>query len=166
MLKITTAGVTALFVAASPVAYAQTPGAMSQEQASPGDIAKFSDARVEIVKLALQLTPEQMKYWPAIEKAIQSRAQNRQARIATKVETVGERRDAGAFDTLRNRDPVEFLNRRAEALAQRSADLKQLADAWQPLYETLRPDQKRRMAALTIVMVREARDVLQPEDDE
>jgi hypothetical protein len=82
------------------------------------------------------------------------------------VETVGERRDAGAFDTLRNRDPVEFLNRRAEALAQRSADLKQLANAWEPLYETLRPDQKRRMAALTIVMVREARDVLQPEDDE
>ena len=166
MLKITTAGVTALFVAASPVAYAQTPGAMSQERASPGDTAKFSDARIEIVKLALQLSPEQTKFWPAIESAIQSRSQNRQARIATKVETVGERRDAGAVDTLRNRDPVDFLNRRADTLAQRSEDLKQLADAWQPLYETLTPDQKRRMAALTIVMVRDARDVLQPEDDE
>jgi hypothetical protein len=166
MLKITTAGVAALFIAASPVAYAQTPGAMSQDQASPGDTAKLADARIEIVKLALQLTPEQMKYWPAIEKAIQTRAQDRQARIATGLETVGQRRDAGIIDTLRNRDPVAFLNRRADALAQRSADLKQLATAWQPLYETLTPDQKRRMAGLTIVMVREARDVLQPEDDE
>jgi hypothetical protein len=59
---------------------------------------------------------------------------------------------------LRNRDPVNFLNRRADALAQRSADLKKLADAWQPLYATLKPDQKQRMALLTIFALREMRD--------
>ena len=117
MLKIATAGVTALFISASSLAYAQVPGA--------ADTAKFPDARIEIVKLALQLTPEQMKFWPAIEQAIQSRSENRQARIATKIETVGARRDAGVLDTLRNRDPVAFLNQRADALAQRSSDLKQ-----------------------------------------
>jgi hypothetical protein len=46
---------------------------------------------------------------------------------------------------LRDRNPVEFLQRRSTALAQRSADLKKLADAWQPLYQTLSPDQKKRM---------------------
>jgi hypothetical protein len=46
------------------------------------------------------------------------------------------------------------MQRRADALAQRSADLKKLADAWQPLYQTLEPDQKRRMALLTIVVLR------------
>jgi len=39
-----------------------------------------------------------------------------------------------AIEKLKNRDPIAFLNRRADALAQRSADLKKLADAWEPLH--------------------------------
>jgi hypothetical protein len=58
---------------------------------------------------------------------------------------------------LRDRNPIEFLNRRAAALAQRSADLKKLAAAWQPLYQTLSPDQKRRLGFLAIAAVRELR---------
>jgi hypothetical protein len=34
------------------------------------------------------------------------------------------------------------LNRRAEALSERAADLKKLADAWQPLYQTLGPTKR------------------------
>jgi hypothetical protein len=33
-----------------------------------------------MIKAALQLTPDQEKYWPAVEDAIRARAQNRQAR--------------------------------------------------------------------------------------
>jgi hypothetical protein len=47
------------------------------------------------------------------------------------------------------------------ALAQRAADLKKFADAWAPLYPTLSPEQKRRMAALTIFVIREMRDGLE-----
>jgi thioesterase domain-containing protein len=94
-----------------------------------------------------------MKYWPAVEDAIRTRAQNRQTRITRIVETVGKRSDDSVIDILRNRNPVEFLNRRADALAQRSADLKKLADAWQPLYQTLIAEQKRRMAALAVVVL-------------
>jgi len=68
------------------------------------------------------------------------------------------RADDSPMETLRNRDPVSFLNRRADALAQRSADLKRLADAWQPLYGTLSQEQKRRMAALTIFVLRDFTD--------
>jgi hypothetical protein len=39
-------------------------------------------------------------------------------------------------------------------LAQRAADLKKLANAWQPLYQTLTPDQKRRMVLTTIIVLR------------
>ena len=60
-----------------------------------------------------------------------------------------------------NRDAVAFLNRRADALAQRSADLKKLADAWQPLYRTLTPEQKQRMGALTIFVLRDMSDVVE-----
>jgi hypothetical protein len=49
------------------------------------------------------------------------------------------------------------MHRRADALAERSADLKKLADAWQPLYSTLSPDQKRRMAFLTVFVLRQVR---------
>jgi hypothetical protein len=46
-------------------------------------------------------------------------------------------------------------------LAQRSADLKRLADAWQPLYQTLSPDQRRRMALLTVFTIREMRNAVE-----
>jgi hypothetical protein len=68
---------------------------------------------------------------------------------------------APPLELLRDRDPVSFLHRRADALVQRAADLKKLADAWQPLYETLSPDQKTRMAFLTIFVLRELRSGLE-----
>jgi hypothetical protein len=37
---------------------------------------------------------------------------------------------------------------RADAMAQRAANLKKLADAWEPLYQTLNPEQKSRMRLL------------------
>src|SRR5262249_33282577 len=116
MLKLLTAGLTALFVTASPLAYAQVPGAapvpgaMGPDHLSPADLAKLTDARIELVKAALQLTPEQMKYWPAVENAIRARAQNRQARIARIVETVGKSSNDSVVESLRTRDPVDFLN--------------------------------------------------------
>jgi hypothetical protein len=59
---------------------------------------------------------------------------------------------------LRDRDPVDFLNRRADALAQRSANLRNLADAWGPLYKTLTPEQKQRMGLLTVLVLRDLRN--------
>jgi hypothetical protein len=47
---------------------------------------------------------------------------------------------------------------RADALAQRAADLKKLTAAWQPLYQTLMPDQKRRLGLLAVIAMRELRD--------
>ena len=41
----------------------------------------LTDERIAIVKAALQLTPEQQKYWPAVEKAIRARAASRENRI-------------------------------------------------------------------------------------
>lgn len=161
MKTVAAAAVTTLFLAASPVAYAQAPSAMGPAHMNPADLAKLTDARIEIIKAALQLTPDQMKYWPAVEDAIRVRAGDRQARIAKIAETVGKGSDESALEILRNRDPVDFLDRRAEALAQRSADLKKLAGAWRPLYATLSPEQKRRMAALAVVALHAAGNALE-----
>ena len=163
MLKIVTAAATALFVAASPLAYAQTPSpsSSSPERLSALDWNKLTDLRIDLVKAALQLTPEQTKLWPPVENAIRARAEDRKARFAKVAETMGKRVDESSADIMANRDPIAFLQRRAEALAQRSADLNKLAEAWQPLYKTLSPDQRQRMAALAIFVLHDMSDAVE-----
>lgn len=153
MWKVVVAGATGLFVAMCPLAHAQAPTNNGQGQLSATDWGALTDDRVNIVKAALQLTPDQEKYWPAVEDAIRTRAEHRQARLASAQTRIGELRDGG-LQAVRNRNPVDFMHRRADALAQRAADLNKLANAWEPLYQTLSPDQKRRMAFLTIVVLR------------
>jgi hypothetical protein len=118
----------------------------------------LTDARIAIVKAALQLTPDQERYWPAIEEAMRARAKNRISRLEAVTTGIAERADRSPMENLRDRNPVAFLNRRADALAQRSADLKKLAAAWEPLYPTLTPDQKRRMGFVALVVLRDLRD--------
>jgi hypothetical protein len=135
-------------------------------QLSATDLNSLTDMRVGVLKAALQLTPDQEKYWPAIEEAIRTRAKNRQARL----ERIAELHD-GAMDALHQSNPVELMQRRADRLIQRGGDLKKLADAWDPLYKTLSEDQKRRMSFASYVVMRGMRDVIEhsreaEEDDE
>jgi hypothetical protein len=173
MVKTVLVGTAVLFVTASPIALAQTPPSPVplEQRLSPVDQNSLTDMRVDLVKAALQLTPEQDKLWPPVESAIRAGAEDRKARVAKVRETVGKRVDEGRIEALRNRDPIAFLQRRSEALAQRSADLDKLAEAWQPLYKTLSPEQRQRMAALAIFVLREMSDVIdrrraQSEDNE
>jgi hypothetical protein len=167
MLKTVAAGLTALFVTASSLAYAQAPsttttttgGGQDNAKLSAADLNALTDARIGIVKAALQLTPEQAKYWPAVEEAIRNRAMGRQVRLAA----LSRQRDQG--DT----DLVDVVRRRADALAQRAAELKQLADAWQPLSATLTPEQKQRLrffAANILRLVPRAVDVRRMQDED
>jgi hypothetical protein len=82
-----------------------------------------------------------------------------------------ELRGRSRLEILRDRNPIEFLKQRGDALTQRGADLKKLAEVWQPLYQTLTPDQRRRMAHLAIITLHELRNAgehrrLQAEGDE
>jgi len=74
------------------------------------------------------------------------------------------------MEAVGERNPVELMQRRAEALGQRAADMKKLADAWEPLYKTLAPDQKKRMAFATYAAMRAMRDAIEQrigsEDDD
>lgn len=161
-------GATALFMALSPCAYADPPRNDNGMKSSTEDRKALTDARIGILKAALQLTPEQEKLWPPVEDAIRARAKNRQERWS---ERIAAFRDRSSIEIIRDRNPVKFLNRRADALAERSADLKKLATAWEPLYASLSQDQKRRMTLLTIIVLRDLRDAveerqMQAEDDD
>lgn len=145
MLKIVAAGLMAVFLTGSSLAYAQDPppSASGHEYWRPSiaDLNALTEARIAALKAGLQLTPEQAKYWPAVEEAIRVMAMARQVRVA---ESRDEQHHANA---------IERLRRHADAMAQRAADLKKLADAAQPLYESLNDDQKHRLHLL-IPMIR------------
>ena len=135
-----------LVVAASSLAYAQE---SSPPVPSQTNFKVLTDARIGIVKAALQLTPEQEKLWPPVEDAIRARAEARYNRMVAAAGKVGQQTEV---------NPVELMRGRADALAQRAANLKKLADAWAPLYQTLNPDQKERMRLLAIHVLRELGD--------
>ena len=118
---------------------------------SPTDIKVLTDARIGIVKAALQLTPEQEKLWPPVEEAIRARADARYQRIAA----IAQRRSQQG-----EVDPIVLLRDRSDALAAKAAALKQLADAWAPLHQSLNPDQKQRMRllAMRVLHMREGVD--------
>jgi LTXXQ motif family protein len=159
MMKKVAVATTAVLMMASPLADAAetSSSTVGMTHPSAADLNSLTDARVAMIKAALQLTSDQEKYWPAVEDAIRARAKNRQARW----QRVAELRDSGPMDALHERNPVELMQRRAEVLSQRAADLKKVADAWEPLYKTLSPDQKKRMAFVTVVAARGLRDTIE-----
>ena len=148
MLKTAIVGVAALLIGSSTVAYTQTAAPKDGQEASNSvDWKEITDARINVVKKALQLTPEQEKLWPAVESAIRARAEARRERIEN-------------LQKMRNDRPDFFniLRERADNMTQRAAGLKQYADAWEPLYKTLDDKQKARLRLLAMLAVHEARE--------
>jgi hypothetical protein len=159
MIKKIAVAATAVLITALPLAYAaETSSTVGMTHPVTGaDLSALTDARVAMIKAALQLTPDQEKYWPAVEEAIRASAKNRTARW----ERVAELRDNTPLEALHERNPVELMQRRAQSLTQRAADLTKVANAWEPLYKTLSDDQKRRMAFVTVVAARGIRDTIE-----
>ncbi len=140
MLKTFLAGTTALSIAGATLAYAQQGSSEFQRiqrwRPTAEDIAAFGDARIAALHAGLKLTAEQEKNWPAVESALRDLAKMRSERFAARA------------SADRPKDPIERLNLRAQAMGQRAANLKKLADAAGPLYKSLDDGQKHRFVAL------------------
>src|SRR5215813_11807245 len=110
MIKKLALATAAVLIAASPLANAAetSSSTVGMTHPSAADLKSLTDARVAMIKAALQLTPDQEKYWPAVEDAIRARAKNRQARW----ERLAELKDAGPMGALQGRNPVELMQRR------------------------------------------------------
>ena len=144
MLKRTLGVVTALFIVGAPMAYAQGAGAgevHDNGRLSQTEFKVLTDVRVGVIKAALQLKSEQQQSWPAVEDAIRARSEARYRRLSAFEQRMGQWREV---------DPVQLYRQRADILAERAAGLKRLADAWQPLYQSLTPDQKTRLRLVTV----------------
>ena len=145
MWKAFLAGTTALAIAGSSLAFAQQPAPAAPQAGAEGrqhwrpseqDVDALVDARIAAVRTALKLTPEQEKSWPAVEQVIRDLAKDRYHRRT-------EWR--GRHDDRRPIDPIERLRSRADSMTRTAADLKRLADAADPLYQSLNEDQKHRL---------------------
>jgi len=104
------------------------------------DMAAFSDARIAGLHAGLKLNIDQEKIWPAFEQALRDLAKMRMDRFAA------------ARDLQPSSDPVQRLQRRADALSARGAALKRLADTLAPIYQSFDDGQKRRFTLLARFM--------------
>src|ERR1700709_1459536 len=78
MKKVLLAGVAALAIAGSTVAYAQHHRSwFHHERMSSEDRTAFADARIAAVKAGLKLNPDQEKLWPPVESAVRDFAKLR-----------------------------------------------------------------------------------------
>jgi len=101
-------------------------------------IVAQEDVRIARIKANLRLTPDQEKNWPGIETAMRDIGKTRAERLVALQTERGQQKEPT--------DLIEFLNTRSKRLADRSADMKKLADAAQPLYASLDDQQKKRFA--------------------
>jgi zinc resistance-associated protein len=106
---------------------------------SSQDMNAFADARIAALKAGLQLKPEQEKNWQSLEAALRDSAKARIARY--------EQWRDNAPSTFES-DPIGALQRRAQNMTARAAELDKIAAAAKPLYDGLDEAQKRRFGAL------------------
>jgi hypothetical protein len=146
MKKTVVAGIIALTLAGAGFAQAQqaTPAREARgSRLSSEDVTALTDARVASLKAGLKLSAEQEKHWPAVEAAMRDRAKERADRMVTRREAREARRGGQSRP-----DTVARLRQGADAMTARAATLKRLADAAEPLYQSLDDGQKRRFAVL------------------
>jgi len=154
MWKKAVVGASALVIAGSMVVFAQQrgdgPGAfrgpghmgmMRDRHLSADDMKAFADARIAALHAGLALNADQEKSWPPVEQALRDLARMRI-----------ERATAARDQQQPSDNPIERLQKRADALTARGTALKHLADAAAPLYQSLDDAQKHRLPMLARMM--------------
>jgi hypothetical protein len=107
---------------------------------SEEDRSAFTDARVAGLKAGLKLTPAQEKNWPPVEAAMRELSKAKAARKAEWREKYKEQEG--------RHNMIEGLQFHAKTMEIIGEDLRKLADAAKPLYDTLDDAQKRRLTIL------------------
>jgi hypothetical protein len=163
MQKCIVSGFVAVGVAAAiivPSTYEAHGQANSPERVSPAvsQITDRADARIAILKADLRLTPEQAQHWSGLQSALHDIAVRRAKMASSELQTGrasssspatsdSKERDASLQRSARRERPddIDEMRMRADAFTIEAADLRQIADAAQPLYDTLDDRQRHRL---------------------
>ncbi len=109
------------------------PSPAAGEMRGMADRGFMLDAHLAGMKAALKLTPDQEKNWAPFEAAVRDAAKARTEEMRAMHEAMrGAERPA----------PIEHMNMMADRLAKASADLKAIAGAAKPLFDSLDETQK------------------------
>lgn len=162
MFKKLPIGLVAASIVLSSAAFAQQPapstdGVRSERGAgergdrdrgsrlSPDDRAAFFDARIAALRAGLRLNADQEKNWPPVETALRDLSKER-------AQAMAQRRQR--MEANERPDPIQRLRNASDAMSNRGAALKRLADASEPLYRSLDDGQKRRLEILSRQVMR------------
>jgi hypothetical protein len=134
-MAVSTFGVGALAAAGDAPAAPNAPEMQRMQE----DHAAMLDAHLAGMKAGLKLTPEQEKNWPAFEAAI---------RDVAKARAEGWRQMREQMSRAERPSPIEHMTMMSERLQKISSELKIVADASKPLYDSLSETQKRHFGPL------------------
>src|SRR5580693_1822749 len=150
MWKPVIAATAALALVGSTLVYAQQQGGGGHRQMTPDRFVKRANARIAAIKAGLELTPDQVQKWgpyqQSLQDLVQFRVQRMQARQAAQ-------QQAGNAQPKGGGDPFARLSRRADAMTQSAPLVKKMADAGEPLYQSLSDAQKGRFKMLTRLLL-------------
>jgi hypothetical protein len=118
---------------------APAPPNAAEMQRMQEDHAAMLDAHLAGMKAGLKLTVEQEKNWPTFETAV---------RDVAKARAEGWRQMHEQRDRAERASPIEHMTMMSERLQKMSAELKTVADASKPLYDSLNEAQKRHFGPL------------------
>ncbi len=150
MWKPVIAATAALALVGSTLVYAQQQQGGGHRKLNPDRYARTMNARIAAIKAGLELTPDQVQKWgpyqQSLQDLIQFRVQRMQARQAAQQQADNAQPKKGA-------DPFARLSRRADAMTQSAPLVKKMADAGEPLYQSLSDAQKGRFKMLTRLLL-------------
>jgi len=136
LAALAVAGLAGSVLAPSAIAassYETTVPTVAQIKATQQQQAVLLDAHLAGMKASLKLTDEQAKNWPAFETAIRDAAKARSERwVAAR-----ERMSAGERPS-----PIERMSLMADHLDKNAAELRKVAEAGKPLFDSLTDAQK------------------------
>jgi hypothetical protein len=159
-------GVTAAIIV--PLSYGAQ-GRETRAERSASTISQSTDraeARIASLKADLRLSADQAQHWAGLESALNDIAAKRAKRWAasndlqtgrassnapvapdTSITEDEQRRDTDSERYARHArlDDIDEMRRKADAYTVQAADLRQIADAAQPLYDTLDDRQRHRL---------------------
>ena len=171
MKKSIASGFAVMGVAAAiivPLSYGAQ-GRETRAERSASTISQSTDraeARIAILKADLRLSADQAQHWAGLESALNDIAAKRAKRWAasndlqtgrassnapvapdTSITEDEQRRDTDSERDARNArlDDIGEMRRKADAYTVQAAELRQIADAAQPLYDTLDDHQRHRL---------------------
>jgi hypothetical protein len=148
MWKAVLVGAAAIVIAGPSMVFAQQmersgegsqPPRVAQEDRTESTDGALA-SRLASLKERLRLTPEQEKNWTAYDAALRALAKHRRDRMQA------------SHEQERSTDPTQRLRQRAEGLSGVGAALSRLADAQEPLYNSLDEGQKRQFATLPQIL--------------